>query len=187
MRYDPDIHHRQSIRLQGWDYSTVGIYFLTVCTQNRECLFGEIVGGKMVLSEFGQLVAEEWERSQQLREEIEFDAWVIMPNHFHALVQITNSASQLTEQKQTAMANQSGDRPVMRPKSISSLMAGFKSITTARINTIRQSPGVKVWQRNYYDSIIRDEGGLERVRAYIKNNPQQWEIDRLRRPVPRNR
>jgi REP element-mobilizing transposase RayT len=182
MGYNSDRHHRRSQRLPGWNYATGGLYFLTICTQHRECLFGEIVDGQMVMSAFGQIVAAEWERSQQIRQEIEFDAWVLMPNHLHAIVCITelpDSAELLT-----ADPNENCDRPMMRPKSISSLIAGFKAITTARINTMRQSPGVKVWQRNYYDSVIRNERGRDRLRDYIENNPRQWEIDQLHPNIP---
>lgn len=179
MQYNPNKHHRRSIRLQGWDYSQEGFYCLTLCVQHRDCLLGEIVDGQVVLSELGQIVADEWERSPHIRQEIELDEWVVMPNHFHAIIRIINPVEynrslMLGQQPLTPTGDLGeGDRPKMRPKSISSLMAGFKSITTARINTLRQTPGVKVWQHNYYDSIIRSERGLERIREYIRNNPKQ--------------
>lgn len=180
MGFDPNKHHRRSMRLRGWDYSREAVYFVTICIQYRECLLGEVVAGETVLSEFGRIVAEEWERSQIIRQEIKFDEWVIMPNHFHAIIEIVDSTGVMN----TTAPSIQPIRPRMRPKSISSLMAGFKSITTARINTIRQTPGIKVWQRNFYESIIRSERGLGRVRDYIQNNPRQWEIDQLHPGVP---
>lgn len=177
MNYNPDIHHRpfdtahgrRSIRLKDYDYSQSGAYFVTVCTQNRECLFGEITDGEMVLNEFGKIVADEWIKTGEIRDEIELDAWVVMPNHFHGIVIICR-----------------GDRPVAptpaalpgpRPKSIGSLMSGFKSAVTKRINEIRNTPGISVWQRNYYEHIIRNEKSLENIRNYIIYNPAQWEED----------
>ncbi|RKY49507.1 MAG: transposase [Candidatus Neomarinimicrobiota bacterium] len=169
MKYNPDIHHRRSIRLQGYDYSSPGAYFVTICTQNRECLFGDIVNGKMVLNDIGKIVADEWIKTGDIRDEIELDAWVVMPNHFHGIVMIRR-----------------GDRPVAptptplpgpRPKSIGSLMSGFKSAVTKRINKIRQTPGISVWQRNFYEHIIRNETELGNIRQYIINNPLNWRSD----------
>ncbi|MEH2045144.1 hypothetical protein [Nostoc sp.] len=83
---DRNKHHRQSIRLKGYDYASAGGYFITICSHQRECLFGEVVDGTMQLNDFGQIVAEEWERSPNLRQEIKLDAWIVMPNHFHGIV-----------------------------------------------------------------------------------------------------
>jgi len=155
--------------LQGYDYSSPGAYFVTICTQNRECLFGDIVNGKMVLNDIGKIVADEWIKTGDIRDEIELDAWVVMPNHFHGIVMIRR-----------------GDRPVAptptplpgpRPKSIGSLMSGFKSAVTKRINKIRQTPGISVWQRNFYEHIIRNETELGNIRQYIINNPLNWRSD----------
>jgi REP element-mobilizing transposase RayT len=167
MKYNPDIHHRRSIRLKGYDYSQAGAYFVTICTQNRECLFGDVLNGEMVLNDAGKIVADEWMRTGEIRDEIELDEWVVMPNHFHGIVMIRR-----------------GDRPVAptlpgpRPKSIGSLMSGFKSAVTKRINDIRNSPGAKIWQRNYYEHIICNENELNSIREYIVNNPLKWEFDR---------
>ncbi|MBU7581873.1 MAG: hypothetical protein KAF91_02995 [Nostoc sp. TH1S01] len=94
MKYNPEKHHRQSIRLKGHDYSVACGYFITICTHHRECLFGEVVDGLMELNEFGQLVAEEWKRSPNLRQEIQLDEWIVMPNHFHGIVFIEPVESQ---------------------------------------------------------------------------------------------
>jgi putative transposase len=171
MRYDPDKHHRRSTRLRHWDYAQPGFYFLTFCAQDRQCLFGQIIDCKMQLNQFGQIVAEEWHRSQMIRQELKLDAWVIMPNHFHALVQIIHGPIPPPLPASPHFS--------MRPKSISSLVAGFKSITTTKINQLRRSPGHKVWQRNYYDSIVYTDRGLAKVRRYIANNPYQWHLDQL--------
>ena len=91
MKYDPVKHHRWSIRLKGYDYSLAGAYFVTICTQNRLCLFGNIAENQMRLNDAGEIVANEWMKTAEIRNEIELDEWVVMPNHFHGIVVITNS------------------------------------------------------------------------------------------------
>jgi len=161
-------HRRRSIRLQGYDYSRSGAYFVTICTQNRTCLFGRIIDGKMELNDAGRMVADEWMKTATIRNEIALDAWVVMPNHFHGIVVITNDGT--------------GDRPVAptgpRPRSLGALMAGFKSAVTKRINESRRTPGAKLWQCNYWEHIVRNENELNKIREYISNNPAQWAIDR---------
>jgi putative transposase len=171
MPYNPQIHHRRSIRLKGHNYAAPGYYFVTLCVEQRSHLFGKVVSGKMVLSPLGEIVRQEWKKSAEIRSEIEFDEWVIMPNHFHALIQILPS-------NQDAPAP---SRPFqMRARSLSSLMAGFKAASTREINKFRHQEGARVWQRNYYESIVRDADGVVRVRNYIRNNPRNWQMDKFR-------
>jgi putative transposase len=198
MNYHPDKHHRHSIRLQGYDYSSQGLYFVTICTYQRECLFGEIIAGKMELSEVGRVVAEEWQMSSQIRQEIELDVWVIMPNHIHGIVLISNvdvganggsphaglagiNRSELPDLHYEKRANSHSPlRGIsMKPRSLSSLMAGFKSATTKRINLLRDAPGMPVWQRNYYEHIIRNKESLRVIREYVRQNPLVWDVDQL--------
>ncbi|MEM6256483.1 MAG: transposase [Cyanobacteria bacterium P01_D01_bin.156] len=179
MRYNPDKHHRRSIRLKGYDYSSPGGYFLTLCTHERKCLFGEIQNGRMILSDWGAIVAEEWKKSAQIRQEIELDVWVVMPNHFHGIVFITDVGVSGDSSQHPHRTDKKGIMPLMKPKSISSLMAGFKSATTKRINQLRNASVTPVWQRNYHDRIIRDEAALQTIRQYVRNNPQQWQIDQM--------
>ena len=175
--------HRKNIRLTGYDYASEGAYFITIVTQDREPLFGSVVYGEMVLNEFGKIVAEEWERSGAIRAEIELDEFVVMPNHFHAIVNIF----------QTGMDDHSictGDRPVgayghtplqnqfrSPSRSLGALVRGFKSSVTTRINTLRGTPGTPVWQRNYFDRVIRSDREYEEIAAYIANNPANWLTD----------
>jgi putative transposase len=183
MKYNPDIHHRRSVRFKGYNYSQAGAYFITVCVHNRECIFGKIVNGKMILNEFGDIVAGEWIKSAEIRDEIELDEWVVMPNHFHGIAIIVGVLQRTGR----------GDRPVAptstelqtpitpagpTKKSIGALMAGFKSAVTKRINKIRKTPGAKLWQRNFYEHIIRNENEINRIRQYIINNPIEWGSDR---------
>jgi len=193
MRYNPDIHHRRSIRLKGYDYSRAGVYFVTICAHGRECLFGEIEDSEMQLNDCGQIVAAEWIRSAEVRAEIELGEYVVMPNHFHGIAIITEEDDRCRGDRPVAldgfgrcMGDQcGGDRPVAptvpgpRPESIGAMMAGFKSAVSKRINAIRDTPGVTVWQRNYYEHIIRDEADYRRVAEYISTNPQRWVEDKL--------
>ncbi len=186
MKFDPGKGYRRSIRLKGYDYSQAGAYFVTVCTQDRECLFGEVTDGSMQLNEYGRIMCEEWLRSAGIRREIELDEYVVMPNHVHAIIAIIDHGR--------------GDRPVAptrentqfhrvtrpRPKSISALLGGFKSAVTKRINQARGTLGLPVWQRNYYEHIIRSESELARIRQYIANNPAQWALDRENPAVVEN-
>ncbi|NHC33239.1 transposase [Scytonema millei] len=166
--YNSKIHHRQSIRLRGYDYSQAGAYFITICTHHRECLFGEVVDRQMHFK-VGCIVAEEWLRSSKIRSGIELDEWVIMPNHIHAIVVFKSSVGIPDPVGAHSCA------PLHRkPRSLPSLIAGFKSATTKRINEIRQTPKIPVWQRNFYEQIIRNEGSLSKIQQYIINNPSNW-------------
>ena len=176
-RYNSDIHHRRSIRLKGYDYSQAGAYFVTICVHDRECLFGEIVDGEMRLNDFGRIVSAEWIRSGELRSEIEIGEYVVMPNHFHGIVIITDIVGNGDVCR--------GDRPVAptrpgpQPKSIGAMMAGFKSIVTKRINILRDTPGLPVWQRNYHEHVIRNDADYNRIAEYVAYNPQRWIEDKL--------
>jgi REP-associated tyrosine transposase len=169
MKYDPAKHHRRSVRLKEYDYAQPGAYFVTLVAYNRQCIFGQFVNGDIALSEFGQIVSEEWNRSAAIREEIELDAFIVMPNHIHGIVIITNRSVGAT-----------GRSPLLAgpPKhSLGAFIAGLKSAATKRINEIRSTPGLPIWQRNYYEHIIRDEESLDRIREYVLTNPAGWETD----------
>lgn len=184
MNYDPEKHHRRSIRLRGYDYSQAGYYFVTICCYQRQRLFGDIVNGAMQLNEYGEIVKQEWLRSAVIRTNIELDEFIVMPNHFHGIIIIDKNLSitpQIARANSRSPLRQSNKpiMPLMKPKSLSSLMAGFKSSVTKQINTIRYTPGSKIWQRNYYEHIIRNEKALNNIRQYIINNPLSWDNDQL--------
>ena len=189
MTYNPDIHKRQSIRLKGYDYSQSGFYFITICCYQRECLFGDIINSQIILNNFGELVKKEWLKSAEIRKEIKLGEFVIMPNHFHGIV-IINQTNNNYNHVHTNDVGANGRSPLqeiqsspqqisMTPKSLSSRIAGFKSATTKKINIIRNTPKTPVWQRNYYDHIIRNDESLERIREYVQNNHLSWENDQL--------
>lgn len=167
----------ESNRLSNWDYSSAGYYFITICTYNREALFGYVSDGMMVLNEYGNVVQDEWLKSTKIRKEIELDEFIVMPNHLHGILLIKNNDNAIVETNGRLSLRQSS----MKPKSVSSFIAGFKSITTKRINTLRDARGNPVWQRNYHDRIIRNENELNNIRKYICDNPLNWEKDEFTR------
>ena len=124
----------------------------------------------MRLNDLGRIVTDEWHRTPDIRREIALDAFVVMPNHIHGVLHIRDVGSPIV--------GADGRPPLQRmPRSLGSFVAGFKSITTKRINVLRDTPRLDVWQRNYYERIIRDDDELNRVREYIKNNPKKWSLD----------
>lgn len=166
-------HHRRSIRLPGYDYTSAGAYFITLCTHDRACMFGKIVNGEMQLNALGEIVRAEWELTGRLRPEIELGPYVMMPNHFHAIVWLIDR----TGTARRAPSVEQFGKPVAG--SIPTIVRAFKSAMTRQINAFRGTPGAPVWQRNYYEHIIRDESSYQTIAAYILNNPARWEQDRL--------
>ena len=191
-RHTSQRRHRRSIRLRGYNYARPGAYFVTICTHARAPLFGHVVDGEMVLNEYGEIVREEWMRSAEIRAEIELfpEEFVVMPNHIHGIVWIvvtddpagydenthpTVGAHGRAPEKFRAHSHAPLHRP---PRSLGSFIAGFKSSVTKRINARRGTPGAPVWQRNYYEHIIRTERALRAIRRYIIENPLRWHLDR---------
>jgi len=176
-QYDPDIHHRRSVRLAGYDYSQCGAYFVTICTDNKKRLFGNIMDGKAQLNEIGVMVKHAWEWLPQQYQYVSIDEFVIMPNHFHGILIINdvlnNSQRAVREQSTRAVREPPLHKPVGR------LIGVFKTVTTKRFNETRHSVGEKIWQRNYYEHIIRNEDDYMRIFWYIQTNPSNWRNDKL--------
>ena len=165
-------NRRRSIRLPGYDYSQPGTYFVTICTYQRICLFGDVVLDTVNLNGMGLTVRDEWLRTAEIRGNVQLDTYQIMPNHLHAIVMIAEQSTG------GGTVGAHGCAPSIRqPRSLGSLIAGFKSAATKRINQIRRTPGVAVWQRNYYERVIRNEQDLDTVRRYIEENPAKWAED----------
>ena len=159
MPYDPLTHRRRSIRLHGYDYAGSGVYFVTVVTKGREALFED---------EALRLIVEDswrWLGSQYPR--VSLDTFVLMPNHLHGILALEDRHGR----------GGSRTAPTDHPKHLGRLIGAFKTVSTKRINLTRATPGALVWQRNYYERIIRDEEELNRVRQYIIDNPLHWEDD----------
>lgn len=172
---------RKSNRLQNYDCSSEGAYFITLVTANRQNLFGEIVDEEMILNALGEIVHEEWIKTGDMRPHVRLDEFIIMPNHFHAILFLMNDNRRggLHPPEHTLSQNRAHRSAPLRrkPKSLGSLVAGFKSAATTRINHHRNTPAQPVWQRNYHDRIIRNERELNATRQYILDNPLQWAQD----------
>jgi putative transposase len=188
----------ESTRLKNWDYSSDGYYFITICTKNRACVFGNVIDEKLILSEIGKIVETEWLKSFEMRADLICDEYCIMPNHIHGIVVIHNADTvhnvetvethvraslqpndSIQPNDSLHFENPSKPIAIRTPKSISSFVSGFKSSATKKINEMRGTPCLPVWQSRFYDHIIRREDDLNRIRIYIMNNPQNWDEDDL--------
>jgi putative transposase len=247
-RFDPRVHHRRSIRLKDFDYGQAGAYFVTICTQDRACLFGAIVAGEMRANAGGMMVQAVWEALPEHYVGVELDAFVVMPNHVHGIILLIGrpdpnlpagpSPGGSLDSGRQAPAKERPDQQSQQPArrregqargpegqargpegqargpewqalgpaptvagpracpvpggaanasaslSLPDVMYRFKSLTTTKYSAgVRRAGWApfnrRLWQRNYYEHVIRDEGDLRRIRAYVESNPGQWELDQL--------
>ncbi|MEI6090420.1 MAG: transposase [bacterium] len=238
-KYNPDKQHRRSIRLQDYDYSQEGLYFVTICCYGKECLFGEIVKGNMVLNEAGKMANNEWNRTAEIRKNVSLGEFVVMPNHIHGIITIncrgllhTPKNQQNTDmcrgvlhtlknQQNTDMCRGVLHTPINQPntdacrgvlhtpqnigntpnininsnitkregvcntplqspsQTIGAIVRGYKSSVTKQINSIRSGTNRQIWQRNYWEHVIRNEKSYYKIAEYIINNPAKWDEDSL--------
>ncbi len=160
---------RRSMRLSNYDYTQSGVNFVTICTYRFASLFGRIVDGNVQLNWLGRLVEEEWQRTAIVRPAMDLDQFVVMPNHLHGLLCISDSQVERIPKSSTSM----------RANSLGSIIAQYKSIVTKRSRSLASPRNCPIWKRNYYDHIVRDERSLERIRTYILENPSRWSEDRF--------
>lgn len=167
-------HHRRSIRLPGYDYASAGAYFITLLVHQRQPLFGVLANGEVQLTSWGRLAESEWQRLPARFPTFELGAYVIMPDHLHAILWIhETSLPSLQRARQPS--------PLLKPPlpdSLGNVIAAYKATTARLINGLRRSPGAPVWQRNYFERIIRDDGELARITDYILANPTTVEDDK---------
>lgn len=180
---DDTNRHRRSLRLQGYDYAQAGAYFVTICTQGRECLFGQIVDGEMLLNDAGRMVQAEWEALPGRFTGIDVDAFIVMPNHAHGILLLNPVGAPFMAPHDPGADSPGAMNPgamnrgaMNRAPTLGEIIRAFKAVATRRL---RQS-GLSefAWQRNYYEHIIRNDESLTRIREYIANNPLQWALDR---------
>ena len=189
MPYNPNIHHRRSIRLKGYDYSQAGLYFITICCQDRACLFGKITDGKMILNEMGIIAQREWLKTTEIRPNVELGEFVIMPNHMHGIIRLLGRGELHSPYSEMGVFNtpQRSDNnyimgecnsPPQGPSNnIGAIVRGYKSSVTKQLNLL--NIGRAVWQRNYHEHIIRNESSYQTISNYIINNPVKWNDDKF--------
>ncbi|HCX89509.1 MAG: hypothetical protein COW04_01090 [Deltaproteobacteria bacterium CG12_big_fil_rev_8_21_14_0_65_43_10] len=188
MKYNPEKHHRRSIHLKGYDYSQQGGYYMTIVTQNRECLFGDLVDGEMVLNDAGTMIEKWYFELENKFPDIQCDEYVIMPNHFHAVIHNVGVDLRVCPMKKlgehNSVEHHSGKHHSGKHAGspLRKIVQWFKTMTTNEyIRMVKQNEwqpfNGKLWQRNYWEHVIRDENELNHIREYILNNQLQWELD----------
>ena len=196
MKYDPHLHHRRSIRLKDYDYSQPGAYFVTLVSSQRDCLFGNVIEGEMQVNRYGKIVQQVMQNLPNHYPYITLETFVVMPNHIHAVVVLRANdddymgrGGSLRDPNSSQVNDASGcvavpghgqTRPYyrMRRHGLPEIVRALKSFSARRINQVRGTHGIAVWQRNYYEHIIRNQNELDAVREYIVDNPRQWSEDK---------
>lgn len=168
------MRNRKANRLRHYDYSQSGAYFITVCTKDQKCLFGPVSDSKMQLNVLGQIVINTWLEVIESNSNVTSDYSVVMPNHFHAILNIENDE---LEKKLLISDKESEQR--RKTMLLSKIVGRFKMRSAKRINQARNIPGEALWMRSYWDRVIRNEEELMKIREYIQNNPLKWELDKL--------
>lgn len=172
MSFDPARHHRRSIRLKGWDYSRASRYFVTLCVKNRMPVLGCVRSEKVELSEIGRIADFTWQWLPERYPYVELDEYRVMPDHLHGIVMIKDT---WRDDSRIVPPDGRGAKP------LGGLIGAFKTVSTKKINSLRGTPGVRFWQRDFFDRIIRGDADLLRIREYIRNNPSRWFIDKKRK------
>jgi REP element-mobilizing transposase RayT len=191
MTYNPAIHHRRSIRLKGYDYSQAGLYFITICCQDRICRFGHIENSEMVLNELGMVACNEWAKLPERFPNFELDVFQIMPNHIHGIIILnempvgagfTPAQNDMYIGATDIGATDIGATARVAP-TVSDIVGAYKSLVAnecLKLFKINNETMGKLWQRNYHEHIIRDEQSYLKISEYIINNPANWDNDSLK-------
>ena len=189
-KFDPHKHHRRSIRLKGYDYSSNGAYFITVVTQGREHIFGQIVDEEMNVNEYGEIILRWWNEIPNHFQNVELGAFVVMPNHVHGIIFIMNERrgevisprdnpnNNIQNAKIDGTQKLGGETPPLRKTILGRIIAYFKYQSTKEMNGIKLDRVItKFWQRNFYEHVIRDDKDLQQKTDYIFANPSRWDED----------
>ncbi len=202
-KYNPKIHKRRSIRLSSFDYSSADDYFVTICTKNKECIFGEVINNKIHLNPYGYIISKQIKKTNQLRKDVDIGSFIVMPNHIHLIIRIkqqrpavgarcarplnARGSMNTTNDHVTGVCNQPtiadlrGARSApLRRSSLSGIVRGLKSACTSTIRIMERNQFLNIWQRNYYERVIRsDREWFDKI-EYIKNNPRKWKKDPIK-------
>jgi putative transposase len=180
--YDRTNYHRRSIRIKDYDYSQHGAYFLTICTYRRQCLLGDIVEDTMRLNPIGKVAADRWTAIPEHFPSCELDEYVLMPNHIHGILLIVDDARRDGEDEIKGAAccapTAGAVERAVRPGSLAVVIRSFKAAATRSINTLEDWHGGPLWQRNYYEHVIRGDRELHEIRRYIAENSLKWALNR---------
>jgi putative transposase len=163
--------HRRSLRLEDYDYAQTGAYFITVVTHQRACLFGRILNGELILNTTGQIAQSIWNELPAHFSKIDLDVFVVMPNHIHGIIHIVGA------QHAAPLPRTGASSPSVQPGCLGAIVRSFKSAVTKRCNERKAASGRIIWQRNYYEHVIRNEASLHRIQDYIATNPARWSTD----------
>ncbi|MDZ4708054.1 MAG: transposase [Saprospiraceae bacterium] len=193
-KYNPKIHHRRSIRLKGYDYSQAGLYFITICCEGRECRFGEIVNDEIMLNEYGSIAYNRWINLTERFSNFELDVFQIMPNHMHGIIVLNDVGAGFTpaqngQPQGLPLQNTDDDdrahvdgAHVYRAPTIGDIVGAYKSLVAngcLDIFKFKNEKMRKLWQRNYYEHIIRSEQSYQTISEYIISNPAKWKDDKF--------
>ena len=182
MPYNPEIHHRRSIRLKGYDYSRAGLYFITICCQNRICRFGKIENGEMILNDFGKIAYDEWNKFPERFPNIALDAFQIMPNHVHGIIALVNDSVGAGFTPALDMDTPDKWAGTSPAPTIGDIIGAYKSLVANQcleICKLRNEYMGKLWQRNYWEHTIRNEQSYQQIADYIISNSINWQKDKL--------
>ncbi len=171
MHEQPSYPGRKKIRLPDYDYTSPGVYFVTISTKDSQCFLGDVIDGNMKLNTIGKIVHSCWVQLPDFLKHVTLDQFIMMPNHIHGLININDNpagdACVAPTQKKSGPAK----------RSLGAIVGSFKSAATKKINNLRNSPGERVWQRGFYEHVIRQGDDLQAIREYIANNPLSWKMD----------
>ncbi len=161
--------HRRLTRLKEYDYFQPGGYFITICTKKRSCLFGVVDNDRVILNQYGEIIKLSWLALPEHYHNIELDVLVIMPNHIHGIIFLTDVGAGLKPAPTV---------PAIPIHPLPEIVRGFKTFSSRKINELRNMPGTALWQRSYYEHVIRRDESLEKIRDYIETNPLRWSLDK---------
>ena len=183
MTFGSEDHLRRSVRLHGYDYSSAGLYFVTACTEKRESLFGELIQGEVRPSEIGRLVSWCWFDLPNHYPRLKLDEFVLMPNHIHGILALVDPVGAGLKPALGILAPAglvgAGLKPALALRhALAEIVRAFKTFSSRRANELRGTRGKPLWQRSYYEHIIRSGDELSSIRRYVAENPLRWEWDR---------